>query len=134
VVDSDLDLVNNRLFVYGSLRRMGGAFERLLADAVIAVRDGVLADHALFGWGLPYPFVRPETGHRVVGDVVEIDPERVEEVLKAVDEYEGSDYRRVEIDVDTDRETVTAFVYLADSSIELEERNRVESGDWMMPI
>jgi gamma-glutamylcyclotransferase (GGCT)/AIG2-like uncharacterized protein YtfP len=113
---------------------MGGAFERLLADAAIDVQEGVLADHALFGWGLPYPFVRPEAGRRVVGDVVEIDPARIEEVLRAVDEYEGSDYHRVEIEVDADGETVTAFVYLAEPSVELAERNRVESGDWMMPI
>lgn len=113
---------------------MGGAFERLLADAAIDVRDGVLDDHALFGWGLPYPFVRPEAGHQVVGDVVEIDPDRIDEVLRAVDEYEGADYRRVVVEVDADGESVTAFVYLADHSIELEDHNRVESGDWMMPI
>lgn len=126
--------VNNRLFVYGSLRRMGGAFERLLADAALEVRAAVLDDHALFGWGLPYPFVRPESGRRVVGDVVEIDPERIEEVLKAVDEYEGADYRRVVVEVDADGASVTAFVYLAEHFVELEERNRVDSGDWMMPI
>lgn len=126
--------MSNRLFVYGSLRRMGGAFERLLADAAIDVRDAVLDDHALFGWGLPYPFVRPESGRRVVGDVVEIDPDRIEEVLRAVDEYEGSDYRRVVVEVDADGESVTAYVYLAEYSVDLEERHRVESGDWMRPI
>ena len=126
--------MSNRLFVYGSLRRMGGAFERLLADAAIDVRDGVLDDHALFGWGLPYPFVRPEAGRQVVGDVVEIDPDRIDEVLRAVDDYEGADYRRVVVEVDADGESVTAFVYLAEHSIELEDHNRVESGDWMMPI
>ncbi len=126
--------MNNRLFVYGSLRRMGGAFERLLADAAIDVSDGVLADHALFGWGLPFPFVRPEHGRQVVGDVVEIDPDRIEEVLRAVDEYEGADYRRVEIEVDAAGQAITAFVYLAGPTVELGERNRVESGDWMMPI
>ncbi len=113
---------------------MGGAFERLLSDAAIEVREGVLDDHALFGWGLPYPFVRPESGRSVVGDVVEIDPDRIEEVLRAVDEYEGADYRRTVVEVDAAGETVTAFVYLAEPSVELDERNRVESGDWMMPI
>ena len=126
--------MSNRLFVYGSLRRMGGAFERLLSNAAIEVREGVLDDHALFGWGLPYPFVRPESGRSVVGDVVEIDPDRIEEVLRAVDEYEGADYRRTVVEVDAAGETVTAFVYLAEPSVELDERNRVESGDWMMPI
>lgn len=126
--------MNNRLFVYGSLRRMGGAFERLLADAALDVRDAVLDDHALFGWGLPYPFVRPESGRQVVGDVVEIDPDRIEEVLREVDDYEGADYRRVVVEVDADGESVTAHVYLAEPSIDLEERHRIESGDWMMPI
>ena len=69
-----------------------------------------------------------------MGDVVEIDPNRIEEVLEAVDEYEGADYRRVVVEVDADGETVTAFVYLAEQSVDLDERNRVESGDWMMPI
>ena len=113
---------------------MGGAFERLLAEAAIDVQDGVLDDHALFGWGLAYPFVRPEAGRRVIGDVVEIDPDRIDEVLRAVDDYEGDDYRRVIVEVDADGETVTAFVYLAEASVDLDERNRVESGDWMMPI
>lgn len=113
---------------------MGGAFERLLSEAAIDVRDGALGDHALFGWGLPYPFVRPEPGRRVIGDVVEIHPDQISDVLRAVDEYEGADYRRVVAEVDADGETVTAYVYLAERSVELDERNRVESGDWMMPI
>lgn len=126
--------VINRLFVYGSLRRAGGAFEWLLSHAAVDVRQGVLEDHALFGRELPYPFVRREAGKRVIGDVVELDTERLAEVLAAVDEYEGSGYRRVEIEVDVDGEKVAAFVYLAAPSVRLEEHSRIESGDWMMPI
>jgi gamma-glutamylcyclotransferase (GGCT)/AIG2-like uncharacterized protein YtfP len=120
--------------VYGSLRRKSDAFDRLLADSAVQVRQGVLADHALFGLGLPYPFVRPERGRRVIGDVVEIDPNQITVVLAALDEYEGSDYRRVELEVDSGGEKLIAFVYLADPSVELEEHNRIESGDWMEPI
>lgn len=126
--------MNNRLFVYGSLRPLGGAFDRLLEAASLKVVPAELPEHALYGWGLPYPFVREEQGHRVVGEMVELDPEMLQQVLRAVDEYEGSDYRRVELDIDADGERVTAIVYLADPSVELTEENRVSSGDWMMPF
>ena len=98
------------------------------------VTPAQLSEHALYGWGLPYPFVRGEPGHRVIGDMVELDPASLDEVLVAVDEYEGSEYRRVELEVDADGTRVTAIVYLADPSVELTEENRVSSGDWMMPF
>lgn len=123
----------HRLFVYGSLRPLGGAFDRLLADAAVSVHEAELEDHALYGWGLPYPFVAPEAGSRVVGSVVEIDPRRLEEVLAAIDEYEGGEYRRVEVDVDLTGQRVRTFVYVAGADVELSEDNKVQSGDWMAP-
>ena len=126
--------MNNRLFVYGSLRPLGGAFERLLEPASLKVVPAELPEHALYGWGLPYPFVREERGHRVVGEMVELDPARLEEVLRAIDEYEGSEYRRVELEIDADGTRVTAIVYLADPGVELTDENRMSSGDWMMPF
>lgn len=126
--------MTNRLFVYGSLRPLGGAFERLLEAASVSVTPAVLPGHALYGWGLAYPFVREEAGRRVVGDMVELDPALLENVLRAVDEYEGPEYRRVELEIDADGQRFTAIVYLADPAVELIEENRVPSGDWMMPF
>lgn len=126
--------MTNRLFVYGSLRSLGGAFDRLLADAALGVHDAVLPDHALYGWGLAYPFVRERVGSAVVGEMVEIDPVRIADVIRAVDEYEGSDYRRVEVEIDADGNRVIAYVYVAESSVELGDANHVESGDWMRPF
>jgi gamma-glutamylcyclotransferase (GGCT)/AIG2-like uncharacterized protein YtfP len=113
---------------------MGGAFERLLESASLSVSPAMLYEHALYGWGLPYPFVRSEAGHRVVGDLIELDPALLADVLRAVDEYEGPEYQRVVLDIDADGQRVSAIVYLADPTVELAEDNRVPSGDWMMPF
>lgn len=126
--------MTNRLFVYGSLRPQGGAFGRLLETASLRVTPAVLGEHALYGWGLAYPFVREEAGRQVIGEMVELDPAHLEAVLAAVDAYEGPEYRRVEVEIDTDGQRMTAIVYLADPAVELGEENRVLSGDWMMPF
>lgn len=126
--------MTNRIFVYGSLRPMGGAFERILGEVAVSVEDAVLRGHALYGWGLPYPFVSPDTTRAVIGSVVEVDPAHLDRVLDLIDDYEGDDYERLVVDVDISESSIKAHVYIARAGVSLREEHLVESGDWMMPF
>lgn len=123
----------HHLFVYGTLRPGGGAFASVLEPVAVSVCDAVLEDHALYGRGLPYPFVRPEPGARVVGALVELHPGRLEQALSTLDDYEGDEYRRSMVDVGGSDDTVRAHLYVAAPRVELDAASRIDSGDWMQP-
>lgn len=122
------------VFAYGSLRPGGEAYRRLLVGAVRAVTPGVLENHALYGRGLPYPFVRPEPGATVVGEIVELVTGRIAPTLEALDRYEGDEYRRVVCPVTpADGGRLEAWVYRAAETVALEPRHRIDTGDWRHP-
>ena len=121
----------HHLFVYGTLRPGGRAFDSIVEPMAVSVRDAVLHGHALFGRDLPYPFVTPEPGARVVGALVELSPGRLEQALGALDAYEGDEYRRLVVDVGDHDDTVRAHVYVAAPHVELDQASRIPSGDWM---
>lgn len=123
----------HHLFVYGTLRPGGGAFDSVLGHFAVSVSEAVLEDHALFGRGLPYPFVTPEPGARVVGALVELPPGRLEQALSALDAYEGDEYRRLVVDVGDLGDTVRAHLYVAAPHVELDQASRIPSGDWTQP-
>ena len=98
-----------RLFVYGTLRD----------DAVVQE----LLGHHLFGRpavlrgyeqgsdaSIGYPVIRPRSDATVVGKVLDgID----DEMLATLDAYEGHEYRRIIVQVDTpDGRTVEAYAYV----------------------
>ncbi len=118
----------DRVFVYGSLRPGRDAFGVYLAGAARAVTPAILVDHALFGRGLPYPFVRSEPGRRVVGELVEIGES--DAVLARLDAYEGDEYIRARVVVDADGSQIEAWTYLAAPGVSLGEETLVASGVW----
>jgi len=123
----------HHLFAYGTLRPGGGAFASILEPMAVSVSDAVLEGHALFGRNLPYPFVRPEPGARVVGALVELPPSRLEQALSALDAYEGDEYRRLVVDMEDSDDSVRAHLYVAAPHVERDEASRIHSGDWMQP-
>lgn len=114
-----------RLFVYGTLRPGGGAFERLLVGAVGSASPAGLPGHRLYGAGLPYPFVLPGPGV-VLGDVVSLVPP-VDRTLAVLDDYEGPEYVRVAAELD---DGAPAWLYRAAPSVALGEERLIPSGDW----
>ncbi|GIU92713.1 MAG: hypothetical protein KatS3mg011_1619 [Acidimicrobiia bacterium] len=115
------------LFVYGTLRPGGSAFETVLGDRVLEIRSGRLPDHGLYGRGLPYPFVAPLAGGQVVGELLRVPVG----VLAETDRYEGPEYSRVEVDVlDEHDRPVRAWTYLAARPERLSETSLIASGDW----
>lgn len=129
------------VFVYGTLRP-GDANHHLVADAVRAA-PAWLADHALHGHGLPFPYVTPQPGAWVRGEVVWPAEGSHGELLARLDQLEGfvaegdpaNHYDRVARRCRLDEgEQVHAWVYLAgpDARARLAAGpdRTVASGDW----
>ena len=119
------------VFVYGTLRPDGDAFAPLLSTVATDIAEAVLDDHALYGEGLPYPFVVSEPGRRVVGALVGIEPDAVDATLASLDVYEGEAYRRATVEATAGGEAVACHVYLAAPDVPLSEEHRIASGDWL---
>ena len=99
----------SRLFVYGTLQNER-LVERLLGRR-LAWRPAVLEGYRrTLDAAIGYPVVHPLAGSRVGGRLLE-DVDR--EALTALDAYEGREYRRVTVRVQTsDGEAVDAFAYV----------------------
>ncbi len=87
----------HRVFVYGSLKR-GAERNDLLKTAVFAGKAITAAPYRMLDGPYPVLLDNGPGGHRVTGEVYEID----DDTLKALDDYEGVGerlYDRIEIDV-----------------------------------
>ena len=116
------------VFVYGTLR-VGGSAEAFLRDGVVERHSAVLADHALYGRRLPYPYAVPEPDSTVVGEAVRLDPRLAGPALADLDAYEGDEYRRVCRPVRLGDREVVAHLWIADVPTP-PETERIRSGDW----
>lgn len=120
------------LFVYGSLRRRGGVFDRFLASSVLRVHPATLDGYALYGRGLPYPFIAPRPGGVVHGEVVTLDPDRADEVIGSLDFYEGPEYRRVVVHPVTDAgDTLESWAFVSSDASGLTAEDEITGGDWL---
>lgn len=123
--------MSGRLFVYGSLRPGGSANRRVLGRYQQKTEPATLSDHALYGRTFKYPFVAREPGRVVVGDLVSFPVAVEEELLVALDEYEGDEYVRTTAVVTTaEGEPIEAWVYLAFPDVAFDPAERIDSGDW----
>lgn len=126
------------LFAYGTLMSDQPAFPRLAHAVdrhVPAVLDNIVL-HAI-GW---YPMAIPGAG-QVLGEVIWLKPALFEEVLAALDAYEGDEYTRVRciatlaggpaVDQDDDHEDeqVECWLYLGDPAIAA-AYPLVKGGNW----
>lgn len=99
----------SRIFVYGTLQDEH-VVERLLGRR-LPWRPAVLAGYRrMLDASIGYPVVHPLAGASVDGRLLDgVDPE----ALAALDAYEGREYRRVTVQVQTsDGRTVDAFAYV----------------------
>jgi gamma-glutamylcyclotransferase (GGCT)/AIG2-like uncharacterized protein YtfP len=111
----------DRVFVYGTLRR--GASQGFRMDQARWIGSGhVRGILYRIDW---YPgLVREATGGAVVGDVYEVDDER----MRDLDAYEGEEYRRVQVSVEGDASGVAwIWEWLGD----VNEQQIIASGDWL---
>ena len=128
---ADVNTGPSNLFVYGSLRKGGGVFDRFLSASVSRVLPATLDGYALYGKGLPYPFIAPRSGGVVHGEVVTLDPDRVDEVIGSLDFYEGPEYHRVVVQPVTDSgETMDAWAFVS-ADPAAGPADEITGGDWL---
>jgi gamma-glutamylcyclotransferase (GGCT)/AIG2-like uncharacterized protein YtfP len=100
-----------RLFVYGTLRRgapMHGLIEGRATWLGRASTAGRLLDLGAFPGLVP----APGSGERVHGDLFAIGEASRDELLDALDRYEGASFERVQQEVDGPDGRVVAWLYL----------------------
>ncbi len=115
------------VFVYGTLRR-GGSNDFRMADSRFVAEGKVRGRLYRIDW---YPgFVADENAGPVVGEFFMANAE----TIAALDEFEGSEYRRVKIAVEVREEAGAVskvqawiWVWLGETS----ESQRIVGGDWL---
>jgi gamma-glutamylcyclotransferase (GGCT)/AIG2-like uncharacterized protein YtfP len=119
-----------RLFVYGSLRAgEPGPMAALLHRHARHLGAGTIRAglYAVSWYSIAAPCDEPDAV--VHGDVFALDASAADEVLAALDEYEGSEFRRTAVEVTMEDETsVAAQAYLCAASVA--GVRRIEHGDW----
>lgn len=126
------DVNLDRLFVYGTLRPRGRAFD-LVRPVVVQHQPAVLTGYCLVGEGHRYPWCIESPGGEVVGDLLWLS--EVEETLQRLDEYEGvrdpnPEYVRSVADVMIGSEVVPAWVYVGGTGVPGGVRP-IEGADWI---
>jgi gamma-glutamylcyclotransferase (GGCT)/AIG2-like uncharacterized protein YtfP len=129
------------VFVYGTLRSGQGNYRHILAGHTKRERSAVLHDYKLLDGGVPFAVLGE--GHRVVGEVMDLQPLMWETVLNRLDRlesYTGRDHdslyvravRRVTLE---DGSEIDVYVYLASQStcngVWLANAPEVPGGDWV---
>ena len=116
--------VSDCLFVYGSLRSgFDNPFAKFLHEkAVLVGHATVRGSIYLVG---KYPGYRQEPDGIVRGEVWRMG--NAEAVLAILDDYEGSEYRRILIPTSIPGITASIYVYPG----EVKEESRIQSGDFL---
>ncbi|GAA1949685.1 gamma-glutamylcyclotransferase family protein [Kitasatospora viridis] len=125
-------------FAYGTLRPGLRNHQTFLAGRCALIRPAVLDGLALHD-GPGYPFVLPEPGRRVIGDLITVRPAAYRQVLAELDELEGCRadgtglYLRERLTVRVGGADEPAWVYLAGPAAAARLRAHpapIASGDW----
>lgn len=124
------------LFVYGSLRRdADGGQHPLLAAATFAGPATVAGTLYRVDW---YPGLVPGSEGTVHGEVFELPRERADQILMALDDYEGGGFRRRKVVASVHGSTsggstscdAWAYTYIGP----VHALERIASGDYGVPV
>ena len=109
-----LVLTMNRLFVYGTLREPGicGGLLGRVPESVPAILHGYVRHDVR---DEVYPAIIPQAGNSVTGLVYE---NLSTGELAQLDAYEGDEYARSLVDVDTGQGNITVWAYVWQSDLE----------------
>ncbi len=132
-------------FVYGTLKRGQSNYTRLLAGQTINETRAWLPAAALYTAG-PYPFLVQAVdltppGSIVIGELIEVLPERYPHVLALLDDLEdyvpgrvGNLYERIVVTVQTTSGLREAWTYIAGAAVEAAIRQGqlrfIPGGEW----
>ena len=111
------------VFVYGTLRR-GGSNHFRMHGAEFVAAGTVRGRLYRIDW---YPgLVADENAGEIIGEIYRLSAGK----LRELDEYEGPEYRREMMEVQADRTTFQAWVWLWNESVD--ENRRIVGGDWLL--
>ena len=112
------------VFVYGTLRRGGSNHWRMAQARFVA--EGVLRGRLYrIDW---YPgLITDENAEAVKGEIYRTD----DETMAALDEFEGSEYRRVKNAVEIVYNGFLIEAWIWEWLGEVDESQRIASGDWL---
>lgn len=111
------------IFVYGTLRSGGEYHSLYLRYFPCLLADYWLPNYALYDYAGLYPFMVPETGRSVVGEVYRV-PRATKEALDDFEDVAERLYRWVYLPMHG------FYTYLADN-IDIATMPRVPGGDWL---
>ncbi|HEX2203511.1 MAG TPA: gamma-glutamylcyclotransferase family protein [Longimicrobium sp.] len=122
-----------RLFVYGTLRAsQANPMARLLRGHADLLGEGTTRARLHDLGEYPGAVASPDAADRVHGDVFALREPHADEVLAALDAYEGEAFERTEVEVALDSGAeVACWTYLFTGSVE--GRPRIASGDYLHP-
>jgi gamma-glutamylcyclotransferase (GGCT)/AIG2-like uncharacterized protein YtfP len=143
----EVEIMNEQLpvFVYGTLRHGCGNYEALLEGCTTAEFSAQAEGLALYGARFAFPYAAVREGGVVVGELMVIDPQRYDEVLRHLDMLEGyrqkhpesSHYvrvtRTVRCEIDGQWVSREAYLYLAGNRAiaRFDEADLIPGGDWV---
>ena len=120
-------------FVYGSLRA-GAARYKLIRPFIKSFHPGWLDGFVMYSFG-PFPGIVSGPSYRaVVGDILEIVPERWEDCVSSLDRYEknGFLFQRERLWVRNGLDGMYCWVYVVRTeALALSPDNLIKSNDWM---
>jgi gamma-glutamylcyclotransferase (GGCT)/AIG2-like uncharacterized protein YtfP len=123
VVDRLLD----RMFVYGTLRRGERAWCQI--EPYAAASEPARCRGAMVAFDRGYPGLQLTATAEVVGELITL--RDVAAALAWLDEYEGDEFTRRAIDVETATGPVRAWVYAVEDPAVIAAGTPVPGGDWV---
>ncbi len=123
VVDRLLD----RMFVYGTLRRGERAWCQI--EPYAAASESARCRGTMVAFDRGYPGLQLTGDAVITGELVTLT--RVAAALAWLDDYEGDEFTRREVDVETAAGPVRAWVYAVEAPAVIAAGTPVPGGDWV---
>ncbi|GIM30010.1 branched-chain alpha-keto acid dehydrogenase [Clostridium polyendosporum] len=101
-----MNKIQHYLFVYGTLMKGLINHQYLINQEFIC--EAEILDFGLYNVTENYPGIIRKQNSRVKGELYKIE----EDLLKILDEFEGEEYTRIEVDVLVKENKIRAFTYL----------------------
>lgn len=119
--------VLDRMFVYGTLRRGERAWCQI--EPYAAASEAARCRGSMVAFASGYPGLTLEGDAVVTGELITL--RDVPLALAWLDDYEGDEFTRREIDVETDAGPVRAWVYAIEDRAVMARGTPVPGGDWV---
>lgn len=119
--------VLDRMFVYGTLRRGERAWCQI--ERYASASEPARCRGTMVAFAAGYPGLQLEGATEITGELITL--RNVGAALAWLDEYEGDEFTRREIEVETAARAVRAWVYAIEDRAIIASGTPVPGGDWV---